>query len=121
MPTVQVQFDDAYLVEAAERIGSIISTMMRRHDYTPRAITTQRWNPESDAPCVVKARASVRPMMPPRETAARAQRRFAADNAAIADGLADGSFGGLAAVYRESARRHAAQADRLERDGTGEP
>ena len=55
-----------------------------------------------------------------RERAATAQWRFASENAAIADRLDAGGFGGLAAVYRESARRHADQADRLDRDGAGE-
>ncbi len=58
-------------------------------------------------------------MTAPRKPAA-AQRRFAGENAAIADRLDAGGFGGLAAVYRESARRHAEQADKLDRDGAGE-
>ncbi len=45
-----------------------------------------------------------------RETAAEAQRRFAIENAAAADRLADVGFDRLAAVYRESAREHAEQA-----------
>ena len=46
--------------------------------------------------------------------AADAQRRFAADNAAIADRLDGAEHGDLAAVYRDTARRHEEDAERIE-------
>ncbi|MCY4479938.1 MAG: hypothetical protein OXB97_08575 [Rhodospirillales bacterium] len=54
-----------------------------------------------------------------RETAAQAQRRFADENAAIVDRLEADGFVEVAAFYREAARLHAEQADRLDRDGAG--
>ena len=51
--------------------------------------------------------------MTERESPAEAQRRFAAENDAIADRLADAGHAGVAAVYREAAREHEACAGRL--------
>ena len=53
-------------------------------------------------------------MTAPRETAAQAQRRFAGENAAIADRLDAGGFAALASIYREAAREHEATARRLD-------
>ena len=52
-----------------------------------------------------------------RETTADAQRRFARENDAIAERLADAGHVGLAAVYRDAAREHEACAERTAQRG----
>lgn len=47
------------------------------------------------------------------ESPAEAQRRFAAENDAIADRLADAGHADIAAVYRDAAREYATAASRL--------